>query len=157
LLRGVSIARLTVWQIPRRLPDGFTQRPDSATISTVLWSGGAIDGGPMTVLFQLAEARARRKVVTFERRELRDLLNLYSRRVAAGEWRDYAIDFRPGVALFSIFRRSCEQPLFAIAKVAAHQPHDRYQVFTGPQRLAQAATLADALRVFDRKPRLLKS
>lgn len=110
----------------------------------------------MTVLFQLAEARARRKVVTFERRELRDLLNLYSRRVAAGEWRDYAIDFRPGMALFSIFRHSCEQPLFAIAKVAAPQRHERYQVFNGPRRLAQAETLADALQVFDRKPRLLQ-
>ncbi|HJQ56355.1 MAG TPA: DUF2794 domain-containing protein [Vineibacter sp.] len=108
----------------------------------------------MTVVFQLAEARAHRKVVTFERRELRDLLNLYSRRVATGEWRDYAIDFRPGVALFSIFRHSCEQPLFAIAKVAAHQRHDRYQVFTGPRRLAQAETLADALQIFDRWPRL---
>lgn len=110
----------------------------------------------MTV-YQLTEARARRKVVTFDRRELMDLLNLYSRRVASGEWRDYAIDFRPGMALFSIFRHSCEQPLFAIAKVAAHQRHDRYQVFTGPRRLAQGETLADALQVFERKPRLLQT
>jgi hypothetical protein len=119
--------------------------------------GEAIGGGSMTVLYQLAEARARRKVVTFDRRELMDLLNLYSRRVAAGEWRDYAIDFRPGMALFSIFRRSCEQPLFAIAKLAAHQRHERYQVFTGPRRLFQGETLADALRVFDSKPRLLQT
>lgn len=117
----------------------------------------AIGGNAMTMLYQLAEARARRKVVTFDRRELMDLLNLYSRRVASGEWRDYAIDFKPGIALFSIFRHSCEQPLFAIAKVAGHQRHDRYQVFTGPRRLSQGETLTDALRVFDRKPRLLQT
>jgi hypothetical protein len=122
-----------------------------------LGSSEAGSGGSMTVLYELTEAHARRKVVTFDRRELMHLLNLYSRRVASGEWRDYAIDFRPGMALFSIFRHSCEQPLFAIAKVAAQQRHERYQVFTGPRRLAQAETLPDALQVFDRKPRLLRT
>lgn len=150
-MRGVSIATPAVWQISHRRRDDFTVNPDSATISTDLLA----NDGSMTVLYQLADARARRKVVTFDRRELMDLLNLYSRRVASGEWRDYAIDFRPGMALFSIFRHSCEQPLFAIAKVAGQQRHDRYQVFTGPRRLAHGETLADALRVFDRKPRLL--
>jgi hypothetical protein len=126
---------------------------DSATIS----AGLHLHDGSMTVLYQLADARARCKVVTFDRRELMDLLNLYSRRVAAGEWRDYAIDFRPGIALFSIFRHSAEQPLFAIVKVAGEKRHDRYQVFTGPRRLAQSETLADALKVFDRTPRLLRT
>ena len=55
--------------------------------------------------------------VSFDRRELQQILQLYGRMVAAGEWRDYAIDFRPGMAIFSIFRHTAEQPLFAIAKV----------------------------------------
>ena len=38
--------------------------------------------------------------------------------MASGEWRDYAIDFRPGMAIFSIFRHTSEQPLFAIANFA---------------------------------------
>ncbi|QQS12938.1 MAG: DUF2794 domain-containing protein [Rhodospirillales bacterium] len=111
----------------------------------------------MTNLLNLADARARRRVVTFDRRELTELLNLYSRRVASGEWRDYAIDFRPGMAVFSIFRHAAEQPLFAIAKVAGGHRDGRFQVFNGPRRLASGDTLPDALRIFDRQLRLLGS
>lgn len=52
----------------------------------------------------------------FTRRELNDILNLYGRKVAAGEWRDYAIDFGRDKATFSIFRRSSEVPLYRIEK-----------------------------------------
>jgi hypothetical protein len=55
--------------------------------------------------------------VSFDRRELNELLNLYGRRVAEGEWRDYAIDFLKDRAVFSIFRRSSEVPLYRVEKV----------------------------------------
>ena len=55
-------------------------------------------------------------VVTFDRQELRDILNLYGRKVAEGEWRDYAIDFNRERATFSIFRRAAETPLYRIEK-----------------------------------------
>jgi hypothetical protein len=55
-------------------------------------------------------------VVSFDRRELREILNLYGRKVAEGEWRDYAIDFSPAKAVFSIFRRTSEVPLYRIEK-----------------------------------------
>jgi hypothetical protein len=54
--------------------------------------------------------------VTFERRELDSILNLYGRKVAAGEWRDYAIDYLKDRAVFSIFRRSSETPIYRIEK-----------------------------------------
>jgi hypothetical protein len=54
--------------------------------------------------------------VTFERRELDAILNLYGRKVAAGEWRDYAIDFLKDRAVFSVFRRTSEVPLYRIEK-----------------------------------------
>jgi len=54
--------------------------------------------------------------VTFNRRELDRILNLYGRKVAAGEWRDYAIDFLRDRAVFSVFRRSSEVPLYRIEK-----------------------------------------
>jgi hypothetical protein len=54
--------------------------------------------------------------VTFSRRELRRILDLYGRKVAAGEWRDYAIDFLKDRAVFSVFRRSSEVPLYRIEK-----------------------------------------
>src|SRR6188474_1330329 len=54
--------------------------------------------------------------VTFNRLELNRILNLYGRMVADGEWRDYAIDFLKDRAVFSIFRRSSEMPLYRIEK-----------------------------------------
>jgi hypothetical protein len=54
--------------------------------------------------------------VTFDRAELRRLFVLYGRKVAAGEWRDYAIDFLKDRAVFSVFRRACEVPLYRIEK-----------------------------------------
>jgi hypothetical protein len=54
--------------------------------------------------------------VTFDRAELSRLLNLYGRKVAAGEWRDYAIDFLKDRAVFSVFRRASETPLYRIEK-----------------------------------------
>ena len=55
-------------------------------------------------------------VVAFDRFELRVLLNLYGRMVAAGEWRDYAMDFTPDLAIFSVFRRAHDVPLYRIEK-----------------------------------------
>ena len=54
--------------------------------------------------------------VTFNRLELNRMLNLYGRMVAAGEWRDYAIDFLKDRSVFSIFRRASEVPLYRIEK-----------------------------------------
>jgi hypothetical protein len=54
--------------------------------------------------------------VTFDRRELDRILDLYGRMVAAGEWRDYAIDFLKDRAVFSIFRRASEMPIYRIEK-----------------------------------------
>jgi hypothetical protein len=54
--------------------------------------------------------------VTFDRRELDRIFGLYGRKVAAGEWRDYAIDFLRDRAVFSVFRRSSEVPIYRIEK-----------------------------------------
>jgi hypothetical protein len=54
--------------------------------------------------------------VTFSRRELDRILGLYGRMVAAGEWRDYAIDFLRDRAVFSVFRRASEVPIYRIEK-----------------------------------------
>jgi hypothetical protein len=62
---------------------------------------------------------AHRAVTFFERHELDRLLRLYGRMVAQGEWRDYAIDGRRDAAIFSVFRRSSEAPLYRIEKQPA--------------------------------------
>jgi hypothetical protein len=63
-----------------------------------------------------ALASAAPRHVTFDRRELDRILDLYGRMVAAGEWRDYAIDFLKDRAVFSIFRRASEMPIYRIEK-----------------------------------------
>lgn len=57
-----------------------------------------------------------KRTVFFERFELDRLLSFYGRMVAAGEWRDYAMDALPDCALFSVYRRSSEAPLYQIEK-----------------------------------------
>ncbi|GAM99572.1 hypothetical protein U91I_03226 [alpha proteobacterium U9-1i] len=57
-----------------------------------------------------------RRTIFFERAELDRLLRFYGRMVAAGEWRDYAMDALPDRAVFSVYRRSSEAPLYQIEK-----------------------------------------
>ena len=54
--------------------------------------------------------------ITFDRTELRIIFNLYGRMVSQGEWRDYALDFRRDKAVFSIYRRTSEMPLYRVEK-----------------------------------------
>src|SRR2546428_13002336 len=60
--------------------------------------------------------RAPASRLTFDRRELNRIFGLYGRKVAAGEWRDYAIDFLKDRAVFSVFRRASEVPIYRIEK-----------------------------------------
>lgn len=95
--------------------------------------------------------------VCFDRLELNRILTLYGRMVSAGEWRDYALDFLDEVAVFSIFRRTSEMPLFRIEK----QPRLRGRqgqysvVAAGGVILKRGQDLAQVLKIFDKK--LLKA
>ena len=60
--------------------------------------------------------RVPNRALPFTRSELHQLLSLYSRLVARGEWRDYAIEQDGGLAAFSVFRHSHERPLYTITK-----------------------------------------
>lgn len=60
--------------------------------------------------------RGKPSQVGFERPELTRILDLYGRMVAAGHWRDYAMDFHRDVAVFSAFRRTAERPEYRIEK-----------------------------------------
>ena len=92
----------------------------------------------------------------FNRSELNLLLSLYSRRVMSGEWRDYAIDQRAGMAIFSVYRHSQDRPLFTIAKRARGPGRDEeYLVCRGGEKVARAESLDDALRIFRRGLRVI--
>jgi hypothetical protein len=106
----------------------------------------------MTNLVDLRDHRRRQSITRFNRDELHRLLQMYSQRVARGEWRDYAIDMGPGGATFSVFRSTHETPLFAISKLpGSGGKKGRYKVFSGPQMLRQGQTLGDVLKVFESK------
>lgn len=59
---------------------------------------------------------ARPGQVAFDRQELTRILDVYGRMVAAGQWRDYAMDFGTDAAVFSAFRRTTDRPEFRIEK-----------------------------------------
>lgn len=92
--------------------------------------------------------------IYFDQAELRSLLNMYSRRVATGEWRDYAIDFNGPVAVFSIFRHTHETPIFAIAK-RRNGKNLEFIVKSGRQTLKRSRFLEEVLKVFDKPVRLI--
>jgi hypothetical protein len=100
----------------------------------------------MATLFRLSDFRRRHKTVFFSRPELNQLLSLYSRQVARGEWRDYAIDQREGAALFSVFRHTQESALYTIVKTppGAGRQGD-FAVLAGRHRLASGRALSDVL------------
>lgn len=109
----------------------------------------------MTHIVRLSDYKRRKAGQTyFTRSELSQLLSLYSERVARGEWRDYAIDHKVGIALFSVFRHSAERPAFAVAKIATPRGPD-YAVFDDKRKLKRANILTEALQVFDAKLRLV--
>ncbi len=96
-------------------------------------------------------------VVSFDRQELREIFNLYGRRVAEGEWRDYAIDFRPDKAVFSIYRRASEVPLYRVEKdPALARRQGAYAVVTATGLiLKRGPDLARVLQALDKKPKLV--
>ena len=121
--------------------------------------GGGVPGGddvePSVIRFgRPSVARA----VTFDRRELFQILAIYGRMVAGGEWRDYAIDHLPDRAVFSVFRRTSEAPLYRIEKnprLAARQ--GAYSVIDqGGRILKRGADLARVVAVLEKKPKLLE-
>ncbi len=102
-------------------------------------------------------AKSGRKRVFFERAELYRLLNLYSRRVMSGEWRDYAIDHDEGSATFSVFRHSAERPMYAITKIFGHggKGGNRYVLTSGAEKLSSSADLADVIEALEKRLRLV--
>lgn len=91
--------------------------------------------------------------VTFDRRELGTIMGLYGRMVAAGEWRDYGMSFLKDVAVFDVFRRTAEQPLYRIEKrPALRQKQGQYSVIgMDRQILKRGQDLKTVLRVLERK------
>lgn len=91
--------------------------------------------------------------VAFNRAELRPILQIYGRMVAAGEWRDYAMAFLAEVAVFSVFRRAAETPLYRIEKRPRLRARQGQYAVIGAdgQVLRRGNELELVLRVLERK------
>jgi hypothetical protein len=102
--------------------------------------------------FDPPPASPRTSFIFFERRELNRLLNLYGRMVAAGEWRDYAIDGLKEMAVFSVFQRASEAPVYRIEKrpALARAQGAWAVVGRGGVVLRRGHELEQVLKVFDR-------
>lgn len=109
----------------------------------------------MARVIRLAEhpAAQRRKAqpVQFTRSEINQLMSLYGRRVAAGEWRDYAIDCRPDAAVFAAFRGTNQRPALTVQKLASG-----FVVIRDDGRRQRAATLSQALTLYESRLTLAK-
>lgn len=97
------------------------------------------------------------ETVSFDRGELRAILDLYGRKVAEGEWRDYAIDFTAQKAVFSIFRRASEYPLYRIEKnPKLARKQGAYSVITTTGLiLKRGHDLARVIAVLDKRLKLV--
>ena len=102
--------------------------------------------------FDMSYASPRQATVFFERRELIRLLSLYGRMVSAGEWRDYAIDGLSESAVFSVYKRSSEAPLYKVEKrpALARKQGAWAVIGQGGMILRRGHELEQVLRFFDR-------
>lgn len=128
----------------------------------VMDRGSGTEGGDASaILIPLHEARRDRLnlPVTFDRRELDQILRIYGRMVAANEWRDYAIDHLSDRAVFSVFRRTSETPLYQIIKdpQLARKQGAWSVVSASGLILKRGQELARVLGVFDKALKLVKA
>ena len=107
----------------------------------------------------LYEALSRRGAIAFDRRELSQILDIYGRKVASGEWRDYAIDTLREKAVFSVFRRASETPLYRIEKAPKlSRRQGAYSVIAATGLiLKRGSDLGRVLRALDRGLRLVEA
>jgi hypothetical protein len=93
----------------------------------------------------------------FTRQELNAILTVYGRKVSAGEWRDYAIDFGRETACFSAYRRTSEVPLYRIEKTPklARKQGAFCVIAASGHILKRGPDLAQVLAIFDRKMQLV--
>jgi len=114
---------------------------------------GLCQHGHMTVQPPIPLTAALPERVAFNRAELGPILQLYGRMVAAGEWRDYAMAFLHEVAVFSVYRRASENPLYRIEKRPRLRARQGQFAVIGAegQVLRRGHDLVTVLRVLERK------
>jgi hypothetical protein len=102
------------------------------------------------MLLYLKEKLGANGKATFSRGELSMILGIYGEQVKRGEWRDYAIDSLPDMAVFSVYKSARENPVYAIAKIPSRSflKPSQYAIFSGNQTLLESHSLNDIVDFF---------
>jgi hypothetical protein len=116
-----------------------------------------VQGHSNPPVLHAAPGRAGATPIVFNRQELTEILDLYGRKVAVGEWRDYAIDLGPEKAVFSVYRRTSESPLYRIEKCPklARRQGAYSVVAASGLILKRGGELGRVLEVLDKRVRLV--
>ena len=112
----------------------------------------------MAQLLLLSEYRRDGRRVFFDREDLNHLLGVYSRQVARGIWRDYAIDHRSNMAIFSIFKRSQEQAIFTVTKVLLRGDKEpNYVLLSRNRQIKSSRDLRQVVEVLQRQLTMIEA
>ncbi len=143
---------------------------DKTTIvRTVIWNEGATPGkDPESGNTKVVELHSsstssnnaqnqknQPEIISFDRKELDQILRVYGFKVADGEWKDYAIDMLKDRAVFSVFRRTHDTPLHCIEKTPKlARKQGMYSVTGADGRiLKRGHDLSTLLKVLEKKPK----
>jgi hypothetical protein len=121
-------------------------------------SSGHNNSEPNNIVAFSSASRPAAMPIMFDRKELNLIFNVYGQMVGAGEWKDYGIDSLTDCAVFSVFKRSGEYPLYRIEK---HPKLARKQgafsvVNANGFVLKRGHELSQVLRIFDKSLRLIE-
>lgn len=117
----------------------------------------SLESGGDIIELNAARAGRDRLPVTFHRTELDAVLRVYSMMVGAGEWRDYALSHLPDRAVFAVYKRAHEAPLFRVEKVPGTK-QGAFAVYGSDGRiLKRGQEIKTVLTVFERLLKLAEA
>ena len=99
-----------------------------------------------------------KKIIFFSKLELTSILSLYSRQVAKGLWKDYALDNQNGTAIFSIFRHTHDKPIYRIVKkkLKGLKKRNEFLIIKDAQIINKSSELLLALSKFEKKISIIR-
>ena len=94
-----------------------------------------------------------KKFIFFSKLELTSILNLYSKQVSKGYWKDYALDSRIDNAIFSIYKHSQDKPMYQIIKNRQKGSRNNlsFYIKKGEEVINKSNSLFKILTNFERK------
>ena len=97
----------------------------------------------------LRKKNKKHRYTSFSKAEMEKIMSMYSKNVAAGIWKDYAITFTDNLAVFSIFRRSSEKPLYSISKISKKSAGSmKFTITLGQKTLKNCKSMEEIIKVF---------